>query len=163
MAFKPSAGKKHRKKSDGELNMNSMMDMITIILLFLLKSYSTEAIMTAKSADLKLPKSMTLVRPELKPTVEVSKKHIIFKDIPVIERGKIGDALLIKELYDVLKVNSDEQKEKEQYGLVFDHRILLVFDEDVSFDLLIKVMNTCTRASYWEIRMMVFGGEEDFS
>ena len=162
MAFAPSASKKHRKKDDGELNMNSMMDMITIILLFLLKSYSTEAIMSAKSADLTLPKSMTLTRPEPKPTVEVGKTKISFNDESVVLRGDIGDKLLIDPLYKVLKSNADDQKKIEEYGLIFDQRVLLVIDQDAPFDLLVKVMNTCSRAGYWEIRMMVFGGENDF-
>lgn len=163
MAFTPSASKKHRKKDDGELNMNSMMDMITIILLFLLKSYSTEAIVAAKSADLTMPKSMTLSKPEQKPTVEVSKSKITFNDEIIVTRENIGDKLLIDPLYTALKSNADDQKKIEQYGLVFDHRVLLVIDEDVSFDLLVKIMNTCSRAGYWEIRMMVFGGENDLS
>ena len=41
MAFKPSSAKKNSRSDDGALNMNSMMDMMTIILLFLLKSFST--------------------------------------------------------------------------------------------------------------------------
>ena len=35
--------------------MNSMMDMMTIILLFLLKSYSTTGALAAQSESLKLP------------------------------------------------------------------------------------------------------------
>jgi len=49
MAFKPSKSKKHDTKIEGTLNMNSMMDMMTIILLFLLKSYSTTGALAAQS------------------------------------------------------------------------------------------------------------------
>ena len=48
-----------------ELNITSMMDMFTIILVFLLKSYSTEDSSVASSGDLELPISTTMVKPKL--------------------------------------------------------------------------------------------------
>ena len=46
-----------RPTNDGGLNITSMMDMMTIILVFLLKSYSTQDISVAPSEDLELPVS----------------------------------------------------------------------------------------------------------
>ena len=50
MAFIPSRSKRHTTDSgDVKLNLNSMMDMFTIILLFLLKVYSTDGQMVQPS------------------------------------------------------------------------------------------------------------------
>ncbi len=42
---------------DAKLQITSLMDIMTTILVFLLKSYSTDDIPTAPSADLRLPTS----------------------------------------------------------------------------------------------------------
>ena len=58
--------KKARRPGAGaELNITSMMDMMTIILVFLLKSYSTQDISVAPSEDLELPVSTVKKNPEM--------------------------------------------------------------------------------------------------
>nr|HQV31996.1 biopolymer transporter ExbD [Calditrichia bacterium] len=69
MAFKPSAAKKHRTSTDEELNLTSMMDAMTIILLFLLKTYSTTGAIISPSSDLKLPYSLSTEAPHKELTV----------------------------------------------------------------------------------------------
>jgi len=61
------------------LNITAMMDMMTIILVFLLKSLSTTAALP-QSDDLKLPKSVLDTQPDSEPEgllVIVSKSQII--------------------------------------------------------------------------------------
>jgi biopolymer transport protein ExbD len=55
-------GKKVSRRNDGVggLNITSMMDMMTIILVFLLKSYSTDDPGVAPSDDLAIPISTAL-------------------------------------------------------------------------------------------------------
>jgi biopolymer transport protein ExbD len=50
--------KARRQEVDTSLNINSMMDMMTIILVFLLKSYSASDVSVAPSDDLTLPFSL---------------------------------------------------------------------------------------------------------
>ena len=57
--------KARRSKPDAGLNITSMMDMMTIILVFLLKSYSTQDISVAPSEDLELPVSTVKKAPEM--------------------------------------------------------------------------------------------------
>jgi len=51
------AKSKARAAEKQELSITSLMDMMTIILVFLLKSYSVEDIQVKPSADLRLPAS----------------------------------------------------------------------------------------------------------
>ena len=58
--------KPSRRGGDGdELNITSMMDMMTIILVFLLKSYQTDDISVTPSDDLMIPVSTSLKPPKL--------------------------------------------------------------------------------------------------
>jgi biopolymer transport protein ExbD len=70
--------KKARRREDAAgLNITSMMDMMTIILVFLLKSYSTQDISVAPSEDLELPTFIVQKAPEMVVSVVVSKSKIV--------------------------------------------------------------------------------------
>ena len=64
MAFAPTKSKKHRKSEKQELSLNSMMDMMTIILLFLIKSMSTSGALIKPSQYLELPKAIREAEPK---------------------------------------------------------------------------------------------------
>ena len=89
MAFAPSRSKKHDTKKEGELNMNSMMDMMTIILLFLLKSFSTDGALVAPSQDLTLPTSFQTEKPKKELNVAISQDAIIVNDIPILSLSSL--------------------------------------------------------------------------
>lgn len=166
MAFKPSASKKNRgKKNDGELNMNSMMDMVTIILLFLLKSYSTEGALKGNSDDLQMPSSYTLIKPVRATVVAVSQNAIILDDRVVVSRPDIdADQRLISPLAKVLSIKAEKAREIEEYGGEFLGEILLIIDKDAPFDLLFKVIYTSSRSGFTKVKLMVQSsqGTEEF-
>src|SRR5260370_41014531 len=62
------------------LNITAMMDMMTIILVFLLKSLSTSTASLPQSQDLQLPKSVLTTEPDSEPEglpVIISKSQLI--------------------------------------------------------------------------------------
>ena len=73
MAFIPSHRKRHKTGSGQiRLQLTSMMDMFTILLVFLLKTYSTHGQLINPSQDLTLPTSNVLNPPEVGLDVTVS-------------------------------------------------------------------------------------------
>ena len=64
--------KTRRLDIEDNLNITSMMDIFTIILVFLLKSYSTESIAVQPSDQLQLPLSTAQTMPEISVKVTVS-------------------------------------------------------------------------------------------
>ena len=64
--------KPRRPDMDDNLNITSMMDIFAIILVFLLKSYSTESIAVQPSDQLQLPMSTAVTMPEVSVKVTVS-------------------------------------------------------------------------------------------
>ena len=58
---------KKRDEVDGELNITSMMDMMTIILVFLLKSFGENAITVKPSDKMRLPFSNAEIQPHVRP------------------------------------------------------------------------------------------------
>src|SRR5512139_1106196 len=104
-----------------ELNIVAMMDMMTIILVFLLKSYQASAINVNMSADLAIPQSTTQLHPQENITVTLSMKEVAVNDRKVVEvqgglipaavkEGGRADAFYVGAVYDALKKEVDKQK-----------------------------------------------------
>jgi len=92
MAYKKLIRRKRRKEREAEgeireLNITAMMDMMTIILVFLLKSYSASSVTAATSGDVAPPISSSRLAPKDTVTVTVTRCAA-----PKMDEGKlVGD------------------------------------------------------------------------
>jgi len=156
MAYQPSKSKRHLVAEEGQLNMNSMMDMMTIILLFLLKSFSTEGSLTTPSADLTMPESVIGEKPQKEILVSITKHNILLNSNELISLSDIDpDKVLVTPLYNALSSVADEAKQLQaDIGKEFDHTIIIQGDEEMSFELLYKIMYTCSKSEFYKMRLL---------
>lgn len=156
MAFAPSRSKKHDTRKEGELNMNSMMDMMTIILLFLLKSFSTDGALVAPSQDLTLPTSFQTEKPKKELNVAISQDAIIVNDIPIVSLSSLHpDEMMIPSLNSKLAEYAQKEKQLElDVGKEFTHQVIIQGDRTIPFDVLIKVMYTCSQSEFYKMRLL---------
>jgi biopolymer transport protein ExbD len=156
-----------RLPSTFKIQITSMVDMFVIILVFLLKSYSTSAVNLNPSEQLKLPSSTSFedVRDVLK--MIVSKKGVVVEDIEVLKfdaKGEVvakdldpNDALFIPALFEALdkkaKLTNDIAKVNDK--VEFDGQILVQADKDLPYNLLQKVMYTSMLAGYANVKFAV--------
>src|SRR5512145_1674962 len=68
-----------------ELNITAMMDMMTIILVFLLKSYQASTINVTMTADLTVPVSSTQLTPQDNIGLSISMKEVLVGERRVVE------------------------------------------------------------------------------
>lgn len=160
------------------LNINSMMDMMTIILVFLLKSYSAEDISVAPSDNLSLPFSTAEKAPKLAVNLVVEKGVIIVDGKPVLQLttkddpSKPGQTMpslpeeavtggqLISALFDVLQQKAADAKALgDRAGgnadMGFKGQILLQVDRDMPFNVVRSVMYTAGQAQFGEFKFVV--------
>lgn len=156
MAFIPSRAKKHRMETDEELNLTSMMDAMTIILLFLLKTYSTTGAIISPSSDLKLPYSLSTQAPHKELTVSITRENILVSDERVMSIDQIdSQSPIIAPLYSELSRRAQEAKQNEiTYSIPFTHEVIVVADESVPFQMLFKVIYTCGSSEYNKLRLL---------
>ncbi|MCK5033600.1 MAG: biopolymer transporter ExbD [Calditrichia bacterium] len=156
MAFAPSRSKKHDTKKEGELNMNSMMDMMTIILLFLLKSFSTDGALVAPSQDLTLPTSFQTEKPKKELNVAISQDAIIVNDIPILSLSSLHpEEMMIPALNSKLAEYAQKEKQLElDVGKEFTHQVIIQGDRTIPFEVLIKVMYTCSQSEFYKMRLL---------
>ena len=78
-----------------DLNITPMMDMMTIILVFLLKSFSSTTSNITFDQNLQVPKSFTELKPKLAVTVTVTKKVLLVEGdaIAPINNGRVDPAV----------------------------------------------------------------------
>lgn len=162
MAFAPSRSKKHDTTPKGSLNMNSMMDMMTIILLFLLKSFSTEGALVAPSEDLSLPTSLHADKPKKELNVAISKEALIVNDIPIMSLASINkEQMMIPALNAKLAEYAEKEKQLElEVGKEFTHEVIIQGDKQIPFETLIKVMYTCSQSEFYKMRLLTIKKEQ---
>lgn len=163
-------GKKKRKtrrpiEAPGGLSMNSLMDIMTIILVFLLKSYSTNPVQLKQTADLKPPSSKSQLIPKESTAVTVTVNHILINDEPVvkltegiIDKGDIDSGgFLIQPLFSKLEEEVSHQKKVGEFNdsAKFKGVVTLIADRHVSFKLLSQVMYTAGQAQFSKFKFLV--------
>ena len=157
-----------------ELNITAMMDMMTIILVFLLKSYSASAINVNMSDNLAIPVSSTQLSPQENITVTVASNELSVNDKVVLRDGMQGgivppnakeggkaDAFYIGALYDGLKKEVDKQKYIAKYNrnAPFSGRVNVVVDKKVPYRTLMEVLYTAGQAELGEYKFMALKKE----
>jgi len=160
MAFIPSRIKRHdTDPGKMTLNLTSMMDMFTIILVFLLKTYSTEGQLIHPSEYLTLPKSTIKTMPEVALDVAVSKEWIFVNNEPIENIATVvaQPGLIIETLQaELLKYANEAKRMEEKYGIPFSGKVTIQGDKDIPYRVMVKVMATCGRAEFPNMRLAVY-------
>jgi biopolymer transport protein ExbD len=149
-----------------------MMDMMTIILVFLLKSYQASTINVNMGADLTIPESTTQLYPQENVTVTVTMREVTVNDRRVVEiaggaipaaakEGGKADSFYVGAVYDALKREVDKQKYIAQYNpdAPFTGRVNVVADKKVPYRTLMEVLYTAGQAELGEYKFMVLKSE----
>jgi biopolymer transport protein ExbD len=162
--------KKQRRNGAASLNITSLMDVMTIILVFLLKSYSTEDISVAASEFLTLPVSSAQTAPKVAVNVVVSQRDILVDGqmILTIEPSADGSwqipeaekrGALISKLFDKLNEKAEVAKSigdrSQNEELAFKGQVLLQVDKKLPFSVIRDVMYTAGQAQFGEFRFIV--------
>jgi biopolymer transport protein TolR len=160
MAFIPSHRKRHRTSAgEARLQLTSMMDMFTIILVFLLKTYSTHGQLINPSKDLTLPTSTIQRIPELGLDVTVSSDWILVNGKPIerIENVAVQEGYIIPNLQEeLLRYSREAERMEEIYGAKFSGKATIQGDKRLPYQLLIKVMATCGQSNFPNMRLVVY-------
>jgi len=151
------------------LNITAMMDMMTIILVFLLKSMSQSSASLPQSNDLQMPKSVltTEASQEGVPII-ISKSHILVEDEAVVDvpadathgveakfkRGGPND-LYITKLGQTVKAWRDVDRQVRPKEAAAGSEAIVIADKDTPYRLLVEVLFTLGQNEYNKFHLMV--------
>lgn len=156
---KAKAKQAERLKEDGaSLNINSLMDIMTIILVFLLKSYSSEPVVINENDDLKVPHSNTELAPDDMLVITITKSAILVEDRPIgvrLNNGEIDVSQLQSVDTPIITVLQDEVETELEHAERLNARIgrtdverlaTIIADSDTPYRTLTQVMMTASVA-----------------
>jgi biopolymer transport protein ExbD len=145
---------KQKKKTDPGMNLQitSMADIFTILLVFLLKGLASDAIQISPANNTRLPatvRSHPLQERALQ--IEITPTEIL------VEKESIGDIQALSQLDQRLS----EQRERNRViseanpSVKNDHRAILIADEKTSYDRIRSVLKSLSKNGYSEIHFAV--------
>jgi biopolymer transport protein ExbD len=168
------ARKKKRSKGRGgedsdSLNINSLMDILVVLLVFLMKSYGDQPIEVTGS-DLKVPKSTTQLPPEDMTTVTVTRKSILVNNTKAVDvkegsvdksQKKGGESsLYIQPLYDELTAAvKKRKKEAKVLNEEYEPVVTIIADQSTPYRLVTEVMYTAGQAELSKFKFAVIKSE----
>ena len=159
------------------LNITAMMDMMTIILVFLLKSLSNSPASLPQSQDLQLPKSILTTEPDAEPeglAVIVSKSQIIAGETVVCpvppdaaqygteakyKRGSRNDYFIVPLGSSLQAWRDSDKRIRMATGRDPSYSdAILIADGQTPYRLLTEVMYTLGQTEFAKFHMMVLMG-----
>lgn len=155
------------------LNITSMTDMFTILLVFLLQSYSTSALTVSPAEGLRLPSSESHSNPTeavslivREDGVELEGEMIVEFESATFKRADVdrNDPSFVPKLFSALRAIAEKEKELREdqelsEGEEPQARILMQADQNLSYETLRRVMYTASMAGFPQLKMATMYGE----
>ena len=158
--------KRLSKKSmePAELNITALLDMFTMLLIFLLINYSAVSYQIKTSGFIDFPKSYSDKKPTEILNIVVDKYNIIVDGAVVAkhEKGALAPEVVddngfrIIPLYNALLKYSERNKYLASVNkkIVTGGKIILQMDKDIPFSLLRQIMYTAGQAEYSDFKFI---------
>lgn len=132
--------------------LTSIIDMMVFLLIFILKTFSTESSVITPSTDLTLPASLSKQKPVAALMIEVTRSQIIVEGQVVASLSDVEQSkeLVIPKLLSVLR-----QKVTNEGGTAKTREVIVQCDKRTDFKYVKRVLGTCSQASYSDFSLLV--------
>ena len=168
---KKERAKRRVNLDTGGVTITSLMDAMTIILVFLLMNYSVDPIRVDASDDLRLPPSNTEINPQASASITVSAVGIVVNDkvvVPVKDgtvdkafKGGDENALQIQPLFEALNEAAQTQKEiSQRIGSKFEGLLTVIAHQETTYRLITEVLYTAGQAEFQKFKFTVLKGAQ---
>lgn len=161
---RPRKNRSNRKLKAFRPQLTSLVDVMTILLIYLLQSFSSEGDIVPVYKDLILPESSAKKHPELRVTITVNNSYILVENQKIASVDKVlsSEELIIPSLYEWLgkRREATEKIEKLSTKTKFKGEVSIQGDKRIPFRLLKKIMYTCGQQGYNNFSLLVRQKEE---
>lgn len=164
LKFVSKHGMGGKKSIYAELNLTSMVDMLTILVVFLLMTFSASGELLTVSKNITLPEAINYRDLEQAPIIAISRDTVTLNGDPKADSQELSrsdtidwkipplhdDLVILKNNFKLLHPNPEDWK-----GLV-----IVQADKNVDFKVIKKVMYTCAVAGYSNVNFAVQQGRK---
>lgn len=151
--FGKKGGFGKKKGGYANLNLTPMVDMFTIIVIYLLQNFSTDGDILFMSKEIQLPSITSKVQLERAPVVSLSNESVMVDGVKVIDTSELTrDATMnvpaLEEVMQEKKRNIMQSSALLGGGESFKGVVIVQADRGVKFQALKKVMFGCNVAGF---------------
>ncbi len=140
----------------GKMNLTSLMDVFTILVFFLLVNSGTPEVLETPK-DMVLPESVVEVKPRETVVIFIGTEDVVVQGEPVAKveaiaqmgEGEIGPII------DRLAVLEEQVIGSSTQHVAGSQEVTVLADRSIPFDVIRKVMSTCTSQGYSRISLAV--------
>lgn len=172
--FRKAMARKKRKEREAEgeikeLNITAMMDIMTIILVFLIKSYTASSVTITPSEDIRPPLSSTRLTPKDTIAITVTPRHIMVGDKvkATLEKNMQPRADEMQGKL-ILPVDAALKKEVEKLKYIaernpsapFMREVSIIGDRKIPYEVLSSVLYTAGQNELENFRFVVISSAE---
>jgi biopolymer transport protein TolR len=152
-----------RHKGDFELNLIPLIDILSVMVSFLLV-YSTEVEVIQNSKGVEIPQSITETAPNHSVVVMITKTDLFVQGefIETIKDVQADAGATLAPLSAALKRPLLVGREVSETALAA-REITIMADKSLPYEVLKKVMSTCTDADYGKVSLAVLQKEKPVS
>jgi biopolymer transport protein ExbD len=156
---------KGRKVANSDLQLTSMVDMFTLLVIFLLANFSASGEVLFMSKEIQLPTASHGTEIERAPVVAITDNFIGLEGQKVVDVDQIAhdEILNIQQLEDNLR----DLKKREEFvhqmdkDHQFEGKINIQADKKTHFKIIKRVMYSCAMAGFQNINFAVLAGKQD--
>ena len=150
---KTFSGNIRRKKETEEFDITSLLDILTILLFFLLQNYNAAELKLDVVGKLEVAESKMVLLGQDALIVQVDQEHNLY-----IKNEKLTS---LREPASYEKFEETLQAEKAKYSTPEDegYPINLVFDKNLDYGLIKKIMNSSASQGFTKFKLIVQGGK----
>ena len=157
------SGRRDDGASHGMSSLIPMIDMLTILVVYLLVHAADYEIL-ATSKSIQIPQSMSETKPRETVTVLITKDALFVNgaEVASVAELKSRPEPVIEPLKRVLVAEAGKRMLKDKEDPT-SHEVTVLADKDLPYSFLKKILSTCTAAEYGKVSLAVIERERAYS
>lgn len=156
------AKRRNKKEENASMGLTSLMDIVSIIVVYLLKSYASDPVLITPIAEQKIPLSRMDAPIKEGVPVYLSSRELIFMEKPLatltegeLPTNEVQGHTIVK-FFEALEEETEKSKQLfEQRGEEWVGHLIIIGDESLKFSTIVDVMYTAGRLEYSEYSFCV--------
>ncbi len=156
-----AGGSGSKKSGYAELNLTSMVDMLTILVVFLLQTFSASGELLSVQKNIILPDAQNFAALEAAPIIALSKDAVTLDGRPMADSAELNADNTAD--WKITKLYDDLVTLKNNFKLLhpsdgpdgFKGMVIVQADKNVDFKVIKKVMYSCSMAGYSNVNFAV--------
>jgi biopolymer transport protein ExbD len=147
-----------KPREEVELNLIPLIDIMSVLVAFLL-IYSTEVESVQNTKGIEIPQSTAEAKPKSAVVVMITREHVFVQGEPVATIAEVQDAAT--QLVEPLRAILERPMLTDAGGAdaMSSREVTVIADKTLPFDVVKRVMATCSAATYGKISLAVLQQE----